>query len=276
MWLQIVFILSIIISSGKALISRCLENQQMVIGIDGGPSSRTAELIRNLKTVNIPFVFHIDSEKLGEEWVTILMKEMIQSENILGIYLNESLDINNMSSEGLRGTIENRMNLFVDACGKNPIFIRVPMGTSEKAIKDLEYAGFLVTSANLRIESETCELTFNSTVLNYDSRAVSVIMSIADNSKSCNSSEVTNILRYSKMLGYNITSLNECIGLKDPYKSSKNLTTVDFNLSDEKTPSEVSILSSSITLLANEQPGLLNCCRLSLAISFLVFSVLIL
>lgn len=211
---------------------KCISGGQIAIMVDGGPSPNTPELLQTLKKANVSALFFLDSEKLTSGSIPNIMRTIVNHGHILGMKLNMPADINDVSNDLLRGGMEEYMRSFTEAIGKTPVFIKVPEQISKEKIDFLTASGYLVTTAELDLSKEwsgNCVRRFNGTVASAGLDS-SFVVSIGDTEISCSVQEYEQIIKTAKALGFELVRMDQCINLRDSYRSRGESRPVDYSL----------------------------------------------
>lgn len=245
---SILFIsLTSIFSFTYAIVSSCLNDGEMALTFDGGPSTDTPRLLSLLKKENLTALFHLDSEKLAMGGVSVLISSIIRDNHILGLSLSQSLDLNAMSSDSLRATLSNRASAFFAAVGKWPMFIKVPADLPEEQQKAIESSGYLIPRPFLdlsKVWAGNCEPRFDATIgKSIIAQSSSLILSVADTETGCSVDEVKRMIEVGRQNGFQFVRMDKCINLQNPYKKNPSeiadvqISFLSFGQSDVQTTS---------------------------------------
>ncbi|PJF16494.1 Carbohydrate esterase family 4 protein [Paramicrosporidium saccamoebae] len=221
----------------EAVVSTCLSEGQIAISFDGGPSPTTPFLLEELKKNNVSALFNIDSEKLTLGGTAAMMNGIYKDGHVLGLMLSQSLDLNSMSNDGLRATVQRRAGEFFNAFGKWPLFLRVPADLSSEKQQYLESGGYLITNPGLdlsKVWSGNCEVRFNASVgKSLTSASSSLILSMADTETGCAVSEDLKMIQTARFYGFTPVRMDKCINLESPYRRNPSeVSDVHFSFFD--------------------------------------------
>lgn len=235
----------------------CLNQGQLAISIDGGPSSITPELLGTLRKLGVTTLFNLDSEKLASGGVQSLMEGISRDGHILGLSLNKELDINSMTSEGLRGVVDKRTRDFYNSSGKFPLFVRVPSDTSAEKMNELGSSGYLIIKPSLdmsKVWSGNCEATFNTTVNKSLFSKGSITVSISDSEYGCSVEEISLMIASAQETGFEIVRMDKCINLGNPYRlDPSDYTPLSFSLSDDSSvATTISLQPTSVNTVGQQ------------------------
>ena len=236
---NLLLLLCALLAGGEASATKCLQDRQVAISIDGGPSATTWQLLDALKKGNITVLFDIDSERLGWEGTPSIMQSMDRGGHLLGLSLNKGMRINDMSTEGFQGAVQKRVKDFNAAFGKVPVFLKVPQDTTAEKIGQLQTAGFLIVSPGLDltgVATGNCEATFNTTMPKSALGASSGLVALPDTEGGCAVDEIAKIASYAKASGLNIVRMDKCINLEIPYRSNSVQDPINFTFMDFSSP----------------------------------------
>lgn len=234
------------------IVSTCLEPGNIALSFDGGPSAFTPKLLATLKSMNTTALFHVDSEKITLGGMGALVDAIKRDNHILGLFLN--LNLEGMSHEGIRGTVENRASSFYDIVGKWPLFIRVPAALSADKQSFLESSGYLITKPGLDLSgvwAGNCVTSFNSSAAKSGlALSSSLLLALPDTDTGCKFDEVQDIVKSTLQSGYHVIRMDKCINLANPYRRNPaDIAYVSYTIPDNKGSSST-VTSTSATFTA--------------------------
>lgn len=238
------------LASASARTTKCLSGGRVALCIDGGPTASSMEILALLKKFNMTALFNLDADRLSQPDAVTFAKKAEQEGHLLGLSLPKSLDLNALTKDLLRGSVERRVSDFKEATGKKPVFLRVPTDTEGSKIDALDAAGFLVVSPGFDmagIWSGTCEQAYNSSVNKWALESTSLVISIPDSESGCSLAELKTMLNSTHTAGIKVVRMDRCLNLRDPYQRDRLDTPVDFSLYDGSRP-EPTTSSSNATV----------------------------
>lgn len=209
----------------STVVERCLEGDNLSFIFDGAPSPNTPLLLRTLKKLNITAMFAIDFNKVAVGGSAQVIKNILEDGHVLGLSISDSMSLNTMSDEGLRGTLEKASMDIDELVGKKPLLVKISRTASRERVTLLEGMGYLVIQPDLDLSSSRpgqC-LQGLEARLNEKSLLNSPIVSIGDTEAGCGAEEVSKMVSSIKSHQSTLARIDSCIGLEKPYKSAQQI-----------------------------------------------------
>lgn len=202
--------------------NQCLDNNQRSIVFSQGPSPITTMLLKKLKDKNLKATFMVDPEILSRSNMSTLLKSMIDDGHLIGISLNEKSEVLKMSQDGLLGVIASYDDAINHVIGKIPVLVGVPEKISESAINTIGDDNHHLISLSIMREilsDEKKEILTENIKSKFKSNKG--VIWVNENKIKDPEIMVDSLIQAVQDSDINITRLDECIGMQNPYKSEK-------------------------------------------------------
>ena len=208
----------------------CLEAGTVSIFFDSSPTATTPMLLQQLKKLDIKAFFAIDPEKLSLVGTSTIIKQMLNDGHDVGISLTRIVNIDSMSVEGLRGTMQMILTKFENISGKKPMIVKAPAQISKEKVQQLENMDFMVIFPDLEIGTLDNSCSQLEQYMSQKTLASSLTVSISETEEGCNSKKLSKVLEDILKRGFKFVSISTCYGIETPYQRKGQLGLVNFTL----------------------------------------------
>lgn len=235
----------------STIVERCLDGDRASLIFDGAPSPTTPLLLRTLKKLGVTAMFAVDPHKVSVGGSAQIIKNIIEDGHVLGLSLSNNIDLNTMSDEGLRGTLEKASADIVELVNKRPLLVKIPRTTTRERVAFLEGMGYLVILPDLDLGAFRPGQCLQQLVSRLGEQSLwnSPIISVGDTDAGCDAEEVAKMIASVKEHKMTLAKLDVCIGLEKPYKTSQrpdDLTLPDLPEPVARRPAPVVVQESAL------------------------------
>ncbi|ORX81193.1 glycoside hydrolase/deacetylase [Anaeromyces robustus] len=207
---------------------KCLNNGDIAITFDNGPSETTEAILKTLKDNNIKATFHLSPSNVSKN--VELAKKIMENGHVIGLFYDISKEqVKELSSEGLKNEIEKEAKIIKDALDVNPYFIRFSTGLESESnlVKVADELGFIITIGNIQIKGTDSPSTLASSYINKIEDNYNVEQKVYPKFIDSNQEGLINVSEAweeiaPKLKKYNIkpVTLDVCFGIKEQYRSN--------------------------------------------------------
>ena len=228
--------MSAIFVAGNALIiNKCINDKEVAITFEDGPSIKTTKsLLDLLDSLEVKSTFHVVTKHLNYSEVIKLMTEIMNRGHVLGYRLEAEWTMQDVSTEGIQGAVDYRLDMIRKATGKKPKFVRTSYNATDLVKNALLASGLIVTIPNFETYDYQKGFNTQEMINRFDSfsprSAITVQREFADGLF-----ETTKLfIEHLRSKGYKIVTLQGCTGIEEIYFEDKSIPPlVTHDLSNE-------------------------------------------
>lgn len=251
-------IISALAIANALIINKCIRDKDVALTFEDGPSIKTTkQLLDLLDSLDVKATFHVVTKHFDYSQVKSLMADIIDRGHVLGYRLEAEWTMQDVSSEGIQGAVDYRLEMIKKACGKKPKFVRTSYNATDVVKNSLIASGLIVTVPNFESYDYKNDFNVKSMLNRFDSLSLGSVITV-QREFSDNLFETTKtFVEHLRSKGYNIVTLQQCTGIDQIYFDSKEISPFktydipDENISkiQETTSSFASKLSIQISSL---------------------------
>ena len=220
-------VISILNVSHSLIINKCVRNGDVALTFEDGPSIKsTKKLLNLLEAFNVKATFHVVTKHFNYQEAKNLMIEIISRDHVLGYRLEAEWTMQDVSTEGIQGAVDYRLEMIRKACGKKPKFVRTSFNATELVKNALLASGLIVTVPNFESYDYKEGFDINEMINRFDSLSLGSVISV-QREFAANLFETTSaFVNHLRNKNYNIVTLQECTGIDEIYFNEKPISTV--------------------------------------------------
>ena len=249
---NLLFLATVSLVAHSLIINKCIKDKDVALTFEDGPSIKTTKVLLDLlDSLEAKSTFHVVTKYFNYAEVRNLMVEIMARGHVLGYRLEAEWTMQDVSTEGIQGAVDYRLEMIKKATGKKPKFVRTSYNATDLVKNSLLASGLIVTIPNFETYDYKKEFNTQEMMARFDSlslgSAVTVQREFADNLFDTTKLFVDHL----RSKGYKIVTLQECTGIDEIYFEDKAIppfVTHDFG-TETKTSIESTSTSSASTYL---------------------------
>lgn len=234
---RILFLGFIFISLVKSLIiNSCINNNEIALTFDDGPSIKTTKkLLDVLDTLEVKSTFHVVTKHFGYPEVQNLMKDIILRGHVLGYRLEAEWAMQNVSTSGIQGAVENRLEMIKLATGKKPKFIRTSYNATEIIKNALIASGLIVTIPNFESYDYKNTFSIQEMIARFDELDYRSFITVQREFAQDLIQSTVDFVSHLRSRGFKIVTLQQCTGIDEIYSDEKSIAPLNLPVSPLET-----------------------------------------
>jgi len=136
----------------------CINNGEIGVTFDEGPTSTTKKILEILKRNNIKATFHLNpSETKNNQEIA---KVIVEDGHTIGLSLDTNLQqekLNNLSVKEIKEELDKEAKIIKEITGVNPKFLRLPyeLDKNNNYLQAIEELGFIITNSVVNLSGES-------------------------------------------------------------------------------------------------------------------------
>lgn len=246
---SILILSSLAILSNCIIIDRCVKDKDVALTFEDGPSIKTtAELLDLLDNLRVKATFHIVTRHFDYPQVQQLTSELINRGHVLGYRLEAEWTMQNVTTDGIQGAVDYRLEMIKKASGKKPKFVRTSYNATDLVKNALLASGLIISVPNFETYDYKSDFNTESMLARFDDTSLKSVISVQREFANDLFDTTKAFVEHLRSKGYNIVTLQECTGIDKIYEDdSNNVPKVTYysNLNIQTQPYSASQSSSS-------------------------------
>lgn len=222
--------------SSAFLISQCVNNKDVALTFDDGPSIKTTrQLMDYLESENIRATFHVVTKHIDYDEVQQIMKEVIDRGHVLGYRLEAEWTMQDVTNEGIQGAVDYRLDKIKTVTGKKPKLVRTSYNATDLVKNALVASGLIVTVPNFETYDYRDDFNYDNMIQRFQNAKLPSAISVQREFATNLFDTTKKFIAYLRESGYNIVTLQECLQIENIYAGEvviNPLRTFDVNASD--------------------------------------------
>jgi len=220
---------AIFLSSCTAdIVSKCTRNGLFAMTWDDGPADFTGQLLDILSKKSVKVTFHLSTQHLTDPNVQSMIQRIASENHLIGLRTEPDWNMFQMSDEMIKAVIARAGNTMANFSRHYPKFVRLPYkGWDDRVRRAVESTGAIITQHNI----ESYDYTGNSDrIYNSFQLAISLrtpgsgnFISVQRDSIQGSVGVTGKLIDLIKDNGYEIVTLDKCVGLGDMTKNKEPL-----------------------------------------------------
>ena len=196
-----------------------------------GPCMLTGEILDACDDLNVKLTFHPEADHLESDAPSLAhLKRAAQDGHTIGLFISANYNLNEMSRDEMLETIQSRRKLIAFHIGYEPMFLRVGIPLCRERVQELKELGIYVTGAS--IDSYDYKATDPKQILSQfmvfldtmSGKTRGSFISVQNEFAPHTPKATKDILEYIISKGYNIVTLDVCLGIKNSNKGSGSIS----------------------------------------------------
>jgi peptidoglycan/xylan/chitin deacetylase (PgdA/CDA1 family) len=228
-----VSVIALFSSSVKAdIVSKCVRSGMFAMTWDDGPADFSSQLLDILGKKNVKITFHLSTQHLTDPNVQSMVQRISSEGHLIGLRTEPDWNLFQMSDDMIKAVIARAGNTLANFSRHYPKFVRLPYkGWDARVLRAVEATGAIITMHNI----ESYDYTGNSDRI-YNSFQLSVslktpgsgsFISVQRDSIQGSVGVTGKLIDLIKENGYEIVTLDKCLGLGDMTKNKEPLKGAD-------------------------------------------------
>lgn len=240
---------SILSAAYSLIINKCIENKEVALTFEDGPSIKTTKaLLDLLDSLEVKSTFHVVTKHFNYAEVRSLMTEIMARGHVLGYRLEAEWTMQDVSTEGIQGAVDYRLEMIRKATGKKPKFVRTSYNATDLVKNSLLASGLVVTIPNFETYDYKKEFNTQEMINRFDSLSLGSAITVQREFADGLFDTTKEFVEHLRSKGYKIVTLQECTGINEIYfedKAIPRLVTHDLGNEHETNTSMESTTTSS-------------------------------
>lgn len=219
--------------SSALLITQCVNNKDVALTFDDGPSLGTTRMLMDyLESENIRATFHVVTKHMNYFEVQQIMKDIIARGHVLGYRLEAEWTMQDVTTEGIQGAVDYRLEKIKIATGKKPKLVRTSYNATDLVKNALVASGLIVTVPNFETYDYRSDFNYDAMIQRFQSAKLPSVISV-QREFAVNLFETTKkFIQFLRENDYNIVTLQQCLQIDNIYAEETvihSLRTFDVN-----------------------------------------------
>lgn len=246
---RLLCLLALLSSAHAMIIDHCVDNQAITLTFDDGPSIKTTrQLMDTLESLDVKGTFHVVTRHIDYPEVKDLLKEIISRGHTLGYRLEAEWTMQDVSTVGIQGAVDYRLEKIKASSGKKPKLVRTSFNATDLVKEALIASGLIVTVPNFETYDYKDDFSVGQMLSRFDAASAKSVISV-EREFAANLMDTTKaFVAHVRGKGYKIVSLQDCIKIDNVYfddKSVKPLKLFEPNSDSDAGETETSERASS-------------------------------
>ena len=231
------------------IIDRCVKEKDVALTFEDGPSIKTTtELLDLLDSLRVKATFHIVTRHFDYPKVQQLTSEIMNRGHVLGYRLEAEWTMQDVTTAGIQGAVDYRLEMIKKASGKKPKFVRTSYNATDLVKNALLASGLIVSVPNFETFDYKSDFNTESMLKRFDEASLNSVISVQREFANDLFDTTKAFVEHLRSKGYNIVTLQECTGIEKIYEGDSNNVPkiTDYsNLNNQNQASTTSESSSS-------------------------------
>lgn len=240
-------LLTLVFTVSKSLIiNKCIEDKEVALTFEDGPSIKTTTaLLDLLDSLKVKSTFHVVTKHFNYAEVKSIMSDIINRGHVLGYRLEAEWTMQDVSTEGIQGAVDYRLEMIKKATGKKPKFIRTSYNATDLVKNSLLASGLIVSIPNFESYDYKKEFSAKEMINRFDSLSLGSVITV-QREFADNLFETTKLfVNHLRLKGYKIVTLQECTGIEEIYFEDKTIKPLVNHEVNNETDPTISIESTT-------------------------------
>lgn len=242
------------------IIKNCIKDKDVALTFEDGPSIKTTKnLLDLLDSLKVKATFHVVTKHFNYVQVQELMSDIINRGHVLGYRLEAEWTMQDVSTEGIQGAVDYRLEMIKKACGKKPKFVRTSYNATELVKNALLASNLILTVPNFETYDYKKDFDIKSMLDRFDSSSLGSVITVQREFANELFETTKAFVEHLRSKNYNIVTLQECTGIDGIYFDQKGipkLVTPDIPTENNSNNSSSQESTSTATAFKSSNLGL--------------------
>ena len=214
------------------IVTKCQRSGMFAMTWDDGPADFTSQLLDILSKKQVKTTFHLSTQHLTDPNVQSMVQRIAGEGHLIGLRTEPDWNMFQMSDDMIKAVIARAGNTLANFSRHYPKFIRLPYkGWDDRVRRAVEETGAIITQHNIESYDYTgnADRIYNSFQLAVSLKAPGSgnFISVQRDSIQGSVGVTSKLIDLIKENGYEIVTLDKCIGLADMTKNKEPLKGAD-------------------------------------------------
>lgn len=233
-------------AANSLIINKCVKDKEVALTFEDGPSIKTTKILLDLlDSLEIKSTFHVVTKHFNFGEVKSLMTEIINRGHVLGYRLEAEWAMQDVSTEGIQGAVDYRLEMIRKATGKKPKFVRTSYNATDLVKNALLASALILTIPNFETYDYKKEFNTQDMIKRFDSLSLRSAITVQREFADGLFDTIKIFVEHLRSNGYKIVTLQDCTGIDEIYFEDKPISPLVTHKVDNELPEKIAMESTS-------------------------------